>query len=142
MNKLLRLSENGNITAGELTNANDLISQTEPERVELVIKGLEACQKTLLFPMSTYKIDCYSHTDSAGNKSSGSCTNDGTFVCTYHCGTMKITNSCNLKSFLSVLLAFDNENFSPDLERFLHQQIEKAEETEKVKTPEKAEEAK
>ena len=58
MNKLATLIANGSITVEELASAHELI-----ERAELVMKGIEACKKTLLFPVNTSSIDCYSYMD-------------------------------------------------------------------------------
>lgn len=54
------LIANGTITVEELANASELI-----ERATLVKAGLEACKKTILFPIGETEILCYEYTDHA-----------------------------------------------------------------------------
>ncbi len=122
MNKLATLIANGSITVEELASAHELI-----ERAELVMKGIEACKKTLLFPVNTSSIDCYSYMDSAGEYQAwGKCSIDGTFTCYCNWGGPHEIGSCNLINFEEVFMAFENGEFAHDLRRFLLQQIEKA----------------
>ena len=122
MNKIAKLIADGKITVEELKDAQELI-----ERAELVIKGVEACKKTLKFPLGEEKLNCYKYVDSFGEYEAwGTCTNTGIFTC--HCnwgGTHQI-GTCNLTDFNEVFLAFENSEFSSDLKRFLLEQIEKA----------------
>ncbi len=122
MNKLATLIANGDITVEELANAKELI-----DRAELVTKGLEACKKTLSFPLGANVIDCYSYTDSAGEYSSwGSCTSEGIFTCSCNWGGNHVIGECNLTNFAEVFMAFDNNEFTNDLRRFLLRQIKEA----------------
>ena len=122
MSRLAELIYNGEISVEELAMAKDLI-----ERANLVAKGVEACKKTLLFPLGKTQIECYSYTHSDKAYSSwGSCTNDGLLKMTCNKGGNQQTFTCNLLIFESVFMAFDNEEFSCDLKRFLENQIEKA----------------
>ena len=54
MNKLAKLVADGNVSVEELSEATKLI-----ERAELVVKGLEACKKTVLFPLGETEVSCY-----------------------------------------------------------------------------------
>lgn len=122
MNKIATLIANGEITVEELANAQELI-----DRAEIVNQGLEACKKTIMFPLGVCEIDCYSYTDSDGEYNSwGSCTNDGTFTCYCNWGGDHIIGKCNLKDFVSVFMAFEKHEFVNDLRRFLLTQISKA----------------
>ena len=51
MNRLATFIANGSISVEELASAKELI-----ERAELVTKGIEACKKTLAFPLGTTKL--------------------------------------------------------------------------------------
>ena len=122
MNKLATLIANGDITVEELASANELI-----ERANLVTQGIEACKKTLMFPLGVNNINCYSYTDSAGEYEAwGNCSNNGTFTCSCNWGGNHVIGCCNLTNFDEVFLAFENEEFAHDLNRFLLQQINKA----------------
>ncbi len=122
MNRLAGLIANGTITVEELANAQDLI-----ERAKLVTQGLEACKKTLAFPLGVKEINCYSYIDSAGEYEAwGQCTIDGIFTCYCNWGGNHVIGRCNLANFAEVFTAFDNDEFASDLQRFLLQQIKKA----------------
>ena len=122
MNKLAILISNGSITVEELASAKELI-----ERAELVTKGIEACKKTLAFPLGTSSINCYHYEDSTGDYEAwGHCSVDGKFTCSCNWGGKHEIGSCNLMSFTEVFLAFENREFKLDLRRFLLQQIVKA----------------
>ena len=122
MNKLAHLIAEGEITAEDLTNSQKLI-----ELAEFVKKGLEACKKTLSFPLGISELDCYSYTDSAGEYSSwGIVTSDGVFTCYCNWGGNHMIGQCNLTDFSNVFLNMDNDEFKCDLKRFLAQQIKKA----------------
>lgn len=122
MNKLATLIANGDITVEELASAKELI-----ERAELVTKGIEACKKTLVFPVGSSSIDCYSYTGTAGEYEAwGKCTADGMFTCSCNWGGDHVNGRCNLMNFAEVFMAFENREFANDLYRFLNQQIDEA----------------
>ncbi len=121
-NKLANLIANGEISVEELAKATDLIN-----RANLVVEGIAACKKTLVFPVGTTEIDCYSYMDKAGEYSAwGSCTNDGIFRCFCNWGGNHEIGRVSLMSFRNVFLAFENSEFEDNLRRFLKEQIEKA----------------
>ena len=121
MNKIANLISTGEITVEELSNAKDLI-----ERAQFVVKALEACKRTILFPLGVTEISCYSFMDSAGEYEAwGSCKRDGTFTCSCNWGRNHVIGHCNLMNFAEVFMAFENEEFARDLKRFLSYQIEK-----------------
>lgn len=122
MNKLAALLADGKITVEDLANSSELI-----DRAKLVTEGIEACKKTLIFPLGTKEINCYSYTDSAGEYSAwGTCTFDGIFTCSCNWGGNHIIGSCDLNSFYNTFMAFQKDDFATDLSRFLNEQIEKA----------------
>ena len=123
MNKLSKMIANGTITVEELANASKLI-----ERAKLVAEGLNACRRTIIFPLgNTESVNCYSYTDSAGEYEAwGECSVDGTFKCFCNWGGNHLIGKCDLTSYTDTFLAFDNEEFSADLMRFLKQHIEKS----------------
>ena len=122
MNKLAKLIANGEITVDELANAHELI-----ERAQLVLKGLNACKSTIMFPLGITEVNCYSYTDFAGEYASwGTCNKDGLFTCFSNWGGNHVIGQCNLTNFTEVFMAFENAEFKHDLGRFLLQQIEKA----------------
>lgn len=122
MNKLAKLIANGDITVEELASAKELI-----ERAELVTNGINACKKTMVFPLGASKIKCYSYMDSAGEYEAwGDCTTDGMFTCSCNWGGNHVTGRCNLTNFADVFMAFENSEFAFDLRRFLLQQIKNA----------------
>ena len=122
MNKLAILIANGDITVEDLASAKELI-----ERAELVTKGIQACKKTLMFPLVVSEISCYSYIDSAGEYEAwGNCSSDGMFTCYCNWGGNHITGNCNLMNFTEVFMAFENSEFAHDLRRFLLQQIKNA----------------
>lgn len=121
MNKIAELIANGNITVEELADAKTLI-----ERAQLVKEGIEACKKTIVFPVGVKNIDCYSYTDRAGEyQSSGRYEHDGTFTCSCNWGGNHVIGKCNLTNFSEVFMAFENTEFENDLKRFLLEQINK-----------------
>ena len=120
---LVELIAKKEITVEGLSSAKALI-----ERAELVTKGLQACKKTLMFPLGVDEINCYSYMDSAGEYEAwGKCTVDGTFTCYCNWGGNHLIGSCNLTNFSEVFMAFENSSFEHNLRRFLLQQIKKAE---------------
>ena len=122
MSKFEELIADEIITVEELANAHELI-----DRANLVKEGPSACKKTLLFPLGTEEINCYSHMDSVGEYETwGACTNDGLFICYITWGGNHEIGRCNLNNFADTFLAFNNEDFASDLRRFLLEQIEKA----------------
>lgn len=115
MNKLTDLILKGEITVQELANANELI-----ERAELVTKGINACKKTIVFPLGVNEVNCYSYMDSAGEYEAwGSCTLDGVFTCSCNWGGNHVIGKCNLTDFSEVFVAFENSDFAHNLRRFL-----------------------
>ena len=120
MNKLANLIANGKITVEELASAQNLI-----ERAKLVTTGIEACKKTILFPIGVHEIQCYSFEDSFGEYHSwGNCTIDGIFTCYSNWGGQHVIGTCNLTNFEDVFMGFENSEFESDLSRFLRIQIE------------------
>ena len=120
MNKLAKMIADGSISVEELSEATKLI-----ERAELVVKGLEACKKTVLFPLGETEVSCYHYTDRAGEYSAwGHCTIHGTFICYCNWGGNHEIGRCNLLDFKDVFMAFENEEFAHDLKRFLTEQID------------------
>lgn len=122
MMKLANLIANGTISVADLTNAPELI-----ERAKLVTDGLKACTQTLLFPLGTEELHCFSYTDRAGEYSSwGTVSRDGTFTCWCNWGGNHEIGRINLNKPAEVFVAFDNYEFASDLKRFLKEQIQKA----------------
>lgn len=122
MNKLVSLIANGEISVKELANAQELI-----ERADLVKRGLDACMKTLVFPLGIKEIRCYSYMDSAGEYEAwGCCTREGIFACYSNWGGDHIIGTCDLTRFSNVFIAFENREFAENLRRFLLEQIRKA----------------
>lgn len=122
MDKLTTMIANGELDVEELTKASELI-----KRAKLVKEGIEACKKTIVFPLGTSSVSCYSNIDKNGEYESwGACTIAGTFTCSTNWGGDREIGRCNITSFQEVFLAFDNKEFVADLRRFLEQQIEKA----------------
>lgn len=120
--KLANLIANGTISVADLANASELI-----ERAKLVTDGLKACTKTLLFPLGTEELHCFSYTDRAGEYSSwGTVSRDGTFTCWCNWGGNHEIGRVNLNKPAEVFVAFDNYEFASDLKRFLKEQIQKA----------------
>ena len=128
MNRLAEMIAKGEISVEELATARDLIS-----RAELVVAGIEACKKTIVFPLGETTVNCYQYTDNAGEYEAwGTCSSDGVFKCSCNWGGNHQIGSCNLLIFESVFMAFENRDFSHDLKRFLKRQIEKAETVNRV----------
>lgn len=127
MNKITQLIANGKFSVQELAQTQDLI-----ERAKLVTDGLEACKKTLKFPLKETIIQCYYYADSVEKYESwGTYQKDGIFTtCSCNQYGIHINGKCDLNNFANVFLAFEDNEFKPDLERFLRQQIEKAKESE------------
>ena len=120
MNKLAIAIEKGELTVEELASAKELI-----ERAELVINGIEACKKTLLFPLGVNSINCFSHMDTVKEYESwGKCTIDGTFTCFCNLKGNQVTHRCNLMNFSEVFMAFENTEFAEELRMFLLKQID------------------
>ena len=120
--KLANLIANGTISVADLANASELI-----ERAKLVTDGLKACTQTLLFPLGTEELHCFSYTDRAGEYSSwGTVSRDGTFTCWCNWGGNHEIGRVNLNKPAEVFVAFDNYEFASDLKRFLKEQIQKA----------------
>lgn len=124
MNKLAKLVANGRITVEELASANDLI-----ERAKLVRDGIEACLKTISFPLGASEVECYYYMDKAGEYTAwGDCNQDGIFTCLCNWGGNHVIGECDLTNFAEVFMAFENEEFGENLRRFLKAQIDKANE--------------
>ena len=123
MEKLAELIAKGEITVKELDAANNLI-----ERAKLVENGIKACKKTIMFPLGSSSIQCYSYKDpESENEAWAVCTNDGTFTCSRtHYDVTLTVGKCNLLNFEEVFKALGHGEFSSHLERFLLQQIDKA----------------
>ena len=121
MNKLAEMICNGEILVEDLANAGELI-----DRARLIRDGVDASRKTLVFPIGQTKVRCYHYVDSAGEYEAwGFVTWDGTFSCYCNwCGNHQI-GEVNLFRFEDVFMAFEDEEFAYDLERFLREQIEK-----------------
>lgn len=123
MNKIAEMIMNGEINVEDLASVDDLI-----KRAKLVKQGVEACKKTITFPLGETSVKCYSYVDHAGEYEAwGSCDVDGTFTCSTTWGGTHVIGKCNLTSFKEVFMAFENDEFAHNLERFLTAQIEKAE---------------
>ena len=119
MNSLAKMIAEGKITVEELANAETLI-----ERAKFVRKAIQACKKTITFPLGISTISCYDYTDRAGEYHSwGECTNDGVFTCYCNWGGDHKIGFCNLTNFAEVFIALGDAAFSYDLERFLKEQI-------------------
>ena len=127
MNKLVNMIANGEITVEELAAAKNII-----EQAELVSKGIEACKKTIAFPLGTDTLQCYCYTDAAGEYSAwAQLEKNGMIIFFSNWGGNHETGHFNLLSFRETFLAFDNEDLANDLKDFLLKQIEKAEKAEK-----------
>ena len=122
MGKLTEMVDNGQISVQELCSVNELV-----ELANLAAEGVEACKKTIVFPLGTTEVQCYSYIDRAGEYESwGSCRNDGIFECASSWGGPHIIGYVDITSYEEVFKALRNEEFRFDLERFLRIQIEKA----------------
>ena len=120
MNRLADMIARRQIDVEELAGAGELIS-----RAEFVVKGVEACKKTLLFPFGVTEIQCYYYTNGE-YEAWGICSREGMFSCYCNWGGNHLIGSCNLNDFTSVFLSFENEEFKHDLKHFLEEQIQKA----------------
>ena len=122
LNKLAEMINKGEILVEDLANAGELI-----DRARLIRDGIDACRKTLVFPIGQTRVRCYHYVDSAGEYEAwGFVTWDGTFSCCSNWGGNHQVGKVNLFKFEEVFMAFENEDFAPDLSRFLREQIEKA----------------
>ena len=122
MNRLADMIARRQIDVEELAEAGELISLAE-----FVVKGVEACKKTLLFPFGVTEINCYSYMDRSGEYESwGTCSREGIFKCYCNWGGNHLIGSCNLTDFASVFLSFENDDFKFDLKNFLEMQIQNA----------------
>ena len=120
--KLAELIANGTVSIEDLKNAPELI-----ERAQLVTDGLKACSKTLLFPMGTEIIKCYTYTDRAGEYEAwGNVNRNGVFTCWCNWGGKHEIGRINLNNPTEVFMAFENREFAHNLKRFLEEQIGKA----------------
>lgn len=122
MGKMTELIANGTLKAEDLLEARELIA-----RAEFVEEAMEACKKNIVFSFAKDSVRCYDYMDNAGEYMSwGFCTKDGIFTCCCNWGGNHEIGSCDLKSFESVFMALDNEDFKADLKRFLVLQIDQA----------------
>ena len=122
-NKLAQYIANGFISVEDLANAEELIA-----RAKLVTNALKACKNQILFPMGTEKIKCYDYTDRAGEYHAwGMCNLNGDFLCYTTWGGEHLIGKVNLNNFSQVFMAFENEEFARDLNRFLQEQLNKVE---------------
>lgn len=119
MNKLAEIVANGEIDVEELNRASEFI-----ERAQFVKDAIEACKKTIVFPLGTEGIKCYFNEKRGSKKVWGYCTVAGIFKLSGH---FKFPGEydINILSFKEVFLALDTEDISEDLRSFLEQQIEK-----------------
>ena len=125
--KLAQYIANGFISVEDLANAEIYIA-----RAKLVTNALKACKKQLVFPMGTEEIKCYDYTDRAGEYHAwGTCNFNGDFFCYTDWGGKKLIGKVNLNNFAEVFMAFDNEEFARDLNRFLEEVLKKEEENNK-----------
>lgn len=125
MDKLVMLIANGEITVEEMAWSREIF-----ERAELVVKGLEACKKTIKFLPGISEVECYSYIDEGSDYVSwGTCTKSGNFACYCNWGGNHLTGSCNLRNYREVFLSFEQSDFAYDLKRFLLEQIKLAEKT-------------
>ena len=123
MSKLLDLLKKGEITLEEITAVPDLI-----ERAKFVQQALEACKKTLLFPMGSITIPCYNYTDSAGEYEAwGEISHNGVLTMWSNWGGNHQIGQVNLNQPYDILKSLDDKEFGHDLKRFLDEQIKKAE---------------
>lgn len=128
-NKLAQYIANGFISVEDLANAEELIA-----RAKLVTNALKACKNQIVFPMGTEEIKCYDYTDKAGEHHAwGMCNFNGDFLCYTTWGGEHLIGKVNLNNFSQVFMAFENEEFARDLNRFLEDILKKEEESKKSK---------
>lgn len=117
---LAQMIANGTISIEELANANTLI-----ERAKLVNDGVNACSKTLLFPLGVNELSCYDYTDRAGEYVAwGTVSRSGIFTCWCNWGGNHQIGQVDLTKPAEVFMAFENSEFAHDLKRFLKEQIQ------------------
>ena len=125
MNELATKIAKKEITEQDLIDAKELI-----DRATLISEGITACKKTILFPLTQDYVRCYYQPySSLGGPWYGKCRHDGLFILYLWRGSwlgdLEI-GRCDISNFNEVFRAFDNEEIAPHLERFLREQIEKA----------------
>ena len=121
--KLSELVANGTISFEELLlETSEII-----ERTKLVNDGLNACTKTLLFPLRVEQLDCFSCSDTScgGYGSWGTVSRDGIFTCRNYYDDKEI-GRVNLNNPTDVFIALESSAFACCLRKFLEQQIQKA----------------
>ena len=118
-NKIVELINNGTISLRDLVDASDLI-----EKTKFVNEAVEACKKTLFFPVGEDVIQCFDHVK--GNYHfTGWCTREGEFSLNSNLSEMKFVGCCNILDFYDVFRNLDTE-MKTGLEIFLKEQIQKA----------------
>jgi hypothetical protein len=122
MNKLMQLISDGHITVEDITNIPVII-----ERAKLVKAGLEACSKTIVFPLGEAEVFRYDYTDMAGEYHSwGKVANNGYLTIYSNWGGDHRICYVNLLDATEVLVAMDDDEARYDLTRFLTERIDKA----------------
>ena len=113
---------NGTLSLEELERLPALIA-----RAKFVREASEACKRTLSFSLGEDRIQCYQYMDRCGEYESwGMITPDGTLSIRTSWGGMQEICNVNVLDPKALFLALEDEKGSRDLERFLREQIEKA----------------
>ena len=118
MNKIVDLIELNELSIEELAKADYLV-----KRAELVKEGLEACKKTISFPLGVKKQECYHEKFRTDYEAWAIVENDGSITFYNNNSTNQIAGSTNLTSEKEVFMAFENKDIARDLEHFLQIQI-------------------
>ena len=120
MKKLVELVADGELRVEELSRLPELI-----ERAKLVLQAMEACRKTICFPLGVQELKCYEFEQFGEYHAWGLVSPDGYFTCWSNWGGDHRIGWVSLNNAASLFLALEDPDFAPDLTRFLKEQIEK-----------------
>lgn len=110
------------ISVDDLANASELV-----DRAKLVNEGIKACKLTIKIPLGMGEVDCYHYEEEEIEyEIRGTIRSDGVFTCYCEWWDNWKIGQCNLFKPEDVFLALENKEFKEDLERFLKEQINKA----------------
>lgn len=101
--------------------------QMELDRARIIVKGMDACRKNIMFPIKTKNVQCYSNrTLKPGFEIWGTCTSSGVFSCYSNVSGDNLIGKCDLTDFESIFNAMDSIEFNNILRDFFNEQIAKA----------------